>query len=425
MRSAVRASLRPLAVCFVAKSLTWTVAVVALLVNRDPLVDSSWLYDSKLYGWRFLLPLANWDGEYFLHMAGSRDGPLYGEVHSTAFFPGFPALVRFLKPPFLDVLETGLLLNAVLHVVACQLLYRWLWRRTNTWNAFIGVALYCLGPNAIFQIAFYNHNLFDCLTFGAALLLDYEWTWAAAVAGGLATMVRSNGVLFLVPLFFHILCTSPFVASDKPRQFILLFEHWLSAASQASIVVGPYLAMLGSGFEQFCHGGRGLSMKTLATDLLRGMYNCIALLHFGPPEGTPSILFCKDRFPSIYSFIQSEFWQVKWFGYWRTSKLDRFVVSGPVYVLVFMALYRFAKTRKFTFWRSADVGHLIAVSVLTTLLLCKFNVEIVARVLSSQPLLMWALSEWAQSRPSPFLLWWCFMLHILGVFMFVFWMPYT
>ncbi|KAH0479037.1 MAG: uncharacterized protein KVP18_001998 [Porospora cf. gigantea A] len=414
----------PASLSIFSRCVSLALITVALCVNgtdHDPVVDTSHLYEPTLYRTRWLVPLANWDGEYFLHMASEG---AYQELHTTAFYPGYPWLMRLVKPPSLPLLETGLLLNVVLQFLACQLLFRWVQRRASERIATVACLLYCFGPNSVFQSALYNHNLFDCLCFGAACCLDGDSPWAAATLGLLATVTRSNGLLFLFPLFFWTLFSSPILY--KKASISDFFVHWTSAAAQATAVVMPYIGLLGTGYEQFCAGGPGLRLESLPLDMLRGFSTFVYIVVKAPPPPATAFRdFCSSRWPSIYDYIQSEYWNVGFLSYWKFSKADRFLAAAPVYASVGLALRLHVSTRKQ--WVSVDTGHLLSSALFTLILLMKFNVEIVSRALSSQPLVYLALAEFAISRPKHgrFLLFWAILLYIIGHFYFVWWMPFT
>ncbi|KAH0485789.1 MAG: hypothetical protein KVP17_002842 [Porospora cf. gigantea B] len=414
----------PASLSILSRCASLALITVALFINgtdQDPLVDSSHLYDHSLYHSRWFLPLANWDGEYFLHLASEG---AYQELHTTAFFPGYPWLMRVVQPPSLPLLETGLLLNVALQFLACQLLFQWIRRRTSERIATVACLFYCFGPNSIFQSALYNHNLFDCLCFGAACCLDGDSPWIAATLGMLATVTRSNGLLLLFPLFFWTLFSSPILCKKgSVSDFIV---HWASAAAQATAVVMPYISLLGTGYEQFCKGGPGLRLQSLPLDLLRGFSTFVDVVVKPPPSPAPAFRdFCNSRWPSIYDYIQSEYWNVGFLSYWKFSKADRFLAAAPIYISVGLALRLYMSTRKQ--WVSVDTGHLLSTALFTLILLMKFNVEIVSRALSSQPLVYLALAEFAMSRPryGRLLLFCAAFLYIVGHFYFVWWMPFT
>jgi hypothetical protein len=174
---------------------TYTVGVrVRALFLRDP------RHAEVLHGLlkRVLEPWAHWDGVWFIRIAA--DGyPAHAE--SQAFFPLYPLLVRGVAlltghNYVIAGLVVALACYAGAMVVLFKLAQALLGPRVALWT----VVFISVFPTALFFQAVYSESLFLLLT-----LLSFWWArrarWAlAGLAGLLAVLTRSSGVLLAVPL---------------------------------------------------------------------------------------------------------------------------------------------------------------------------------------------------------------------------------
>jgi hypothetical protein len=143
-------------------------------------------------------PLANWDGHFYSVIAtrGYRAGRV-----TTAFWPLYPALMwagQTLTGWRLQVI--GLLISNVAFLAALLLLHRLVRRDFDAAVAGRTVWLLALFPTAFYFSAVYTEALFLLLTV-AALACGRAAQWGrATLAGALAALTRSTGVLVLLPL---------------------------------------------------------------------------------------------------------------------------------------------------------------------------------------------------------------------------------
>ena len=174
---------------------TYTVGVrVRAVWLRDP------LHAEVLHGLlkRVLEPWAHWDGVWFIRIAA--DG--YGaHAQSQAFFPLYALLVRgvaLLTGHYYVV--AGLVVSLVCYAGAMVVLFRLARELLGPRVALWSVVFISFFPTALFFQAVYSESLFLLLT-----LLSFWWArrgrWAlAGVAGLLAVLTRSSGLVLLLPL---------------------------------------------------------------------------------------------------------------------------------------------------------------------------------------------------------------------------------
>ena len=166
-------------------------------------------------GWRFPLraevfsgwlgslfnPWAHWDGVWYIKIATSG----YAEADgSTAFFPLFPMLLRYVGV-LLDgnLLITGIVVSLLCYAGCVWLLYRLVRRDFDESIAARAVIYLAIGPLSFFLQAVYTESLFLLLSL-ACFVFAREGRWRlAGVMGLLATLTRSTGVLLLIPMAYY------------------------------------------------------------------------------------------------------------------------------------------------------------------------------------------------------------------------------
>jgi hypothetical protein len=146
-------------------------------------------------------PWAHWDGVWYIKIAtsGYADGD-----GSTAFFPLFPMLLRYVGV----VLDGNLLISGIVISLLCYagsvwLLHRLVKRDFDESIASRAVIYLAIGPLSFFLQAVYTESLFLLLTL-ACFVFAREGRWRlAGVMGLLATLTRSTGVLLLIPMAYY------------------------------------------------------------------------------------------------------------------------------------------------------------------------------------------------------------------------------
>ena len=166
-------------------------------------------------GWRFparaevfhgalghlLNPWAHWDGVWFIKIAtgGYADGD-----GSTAFFPLFPLLLRYIGLAFRgNLVITGIVISLACFAGCVWLLYRLVRSDFGEQTAQRAVIYLSIGPLSFFFQAVYTESLFLVLSL-ACFVFAREGRWRlAGIMGLLATLTRSTGVILLVPMAYY------------------------------------------------------------------------------------------------------------------------------------------------------------------------------------------------------------------------------
>ena len=144
-------------------------------------------------GWRhhrsFSDLIANWDVQHFLEIA--RNG--YQNQLDTAFFPGWPAVLRVFNQLGIMMERGGLVMSLFFSALSAAALWRLGGKKIGPWAAI----LWLLAPTAIFTVVPYTESLFCALAFWAWERAKTRQWWAMALLAGLACTVRVSG-LFLI-----------------------------------------------------------------------------------------------------------------------------------------------------------------------------------------------------------------------------------
>ena len=151
-----------------------------------------------------LRSLTTWDGVWFLEIA--RDGyhlePRPGTAYlDYAFFPLYPAVVRFLSlatPGFLALIAVAL--NWALFAAALVLLVKLAERHIGERRAIRASALLAVFPFSFVYSMAYSEPLTLFLVVLAFLAAERGHAWRTGMTFALASLARAQGAFYLVPL---------------------------------------------------------------------------------------------------------------------------------------------------------------------------------------------------------------------------------
>jgi hypothetical protein len=136
--------------------------------------------------------------------------PAYPQ-HATAYFPGFPLVLRVAG--WLvggDLTVAGLVVNLVASGVALAALYRLGEERIGKGAGQVAVGLLAFAPLAVFLVAGYSESLFLAGALPAWYLASRGRWWAAALPAGLAVATRTVGIALVAGLAVEYLAQRRF-----------------------------------------------------------------------------------------------------------------------------------------------------------------------------------------------------------------------
>lgn len=315
------------------------------------------------------------------------------EEQAHAFFPLYPWLVgaagkgiSFLFPRYLGTGEclivAAVLISNACFVAAALLLYGLgTVVMGDTLLAFRGALAFCVSPASVFFSTAYSESLYAALTF-AGLLVLYSGAskknsthveasglriqgavhaWIAAALLSAATLTRSNGiaaagVLVLEKLRWMAGDAGLFVVNDDNRierrrsamarpaskigrqsvvqqvgcgirrrglPWVRLVTCAIATGGQALLIVAPYVFVQIYAYYKFCgetgHSTGGLDVADAGE------------LH----------PWCTWRLPSLYAYVQSEYWRVGAFKYCQLKQIPNFFLAAPALALTALGATQF------------------------------------------------------------------------------------
>ena len=160
--------------------------------------------------------------------------------------------------------------------------------------AFVAAGLHIVSPAGIFLSAPYAESLFSFLNFLGCYLyskvtvrdssdifgiLEGAWVLVAGIIFGVATTVRGNGLLSGLILIYDAARSAGLIlqSCDCKHNFKVLVTICVSGSLMACIAFSPqYLA-----YGEYCYGGNAAERRRP---------------------------WCSDWVPSIYGWVQKEYW---------------------------------------------------------------------------------------------------------------------
>lgn len=388
MQSAATGHIRTLLILSVtARLAAW--ALVSISAYVLPLFDASpsiWI--SRTSPSSILL---RWDAFHFAHIA--REGYVY--EHEWAFFNGLPLLMRV--SAHLQALVgfgsndwTTLLRGGAGMAVLCDstnvLYHLSLHHLRSPSLAFLSAALsvFSSSPTAL-RLASYNEPFFTYFSYRGMLACARSKWAAASICFALASIFRSNGI-FLSGFILWGMLVTPFLAGRKD---LLTPRHILKCVLLTALPLIPFIHHNVIGYLQFCM----------------------------PPTSHIPNWCTSSLIPSIYSHVQSEYWNVGFLRYWTVSNTPNFIFALPALLNIFAFCWFYlsnlhaivphiipqipSKNTDVTppprldspFLAPSLLPHVLHALALTLILTFNAHVQISLRLLPSVPLTYWAAAR--------------------------------
>ena len=295
-----------------------------------------------------------WDGVYFHHIAEHG----YTYENTLVFFPLFPFIVRIVANTLLYPLQfvcnygntltlAAFIVNFVVFIQSAKLLYQLsLHILCDERLAFKAAQLYCINPASIFFSAFYSETLFAFFTFKGMLNLEKERPWTGCLMFGFSALTRSNGLVnagFVVYRNFIQLIRSIKTArnanyAEKKTIFIAVSSSMYfvlcNVLLQLFLCVLPFLTFQYYAYTVFCN------RETTYRDLQSHVIN------YGNQQGykmphTGLSLWCSDKIPYSYSYVQTNHWGVAFMNYWTFKQIPNFALATPIILLSLTAIFSY------------------------------------------------------------------------------------
>lgn len=186
------------AIFVVAFTAGWLIGV------HEPPIDRRFPVRAEVFeGWlgHLVNPWAHWDGVWFVKIATSGYAEDGG---STAFFPLYPSLLRYVGVLFAgNLVVTGIAISLVCYLISAWLLYRLVRADFDAHLAARVVVYFAISPLSFFFQAVYTESLFLMLSLACFVFAREGRLRLAGVVGLLAVLTRSTGVLLLIPMTYY------------------------------------------------------------------------------------------------------------------------------------------------------------------------------------------------------------------------------
>ncbi|KAJ2913232.1 hypothetical protein MD484_g7179, partial [Candolleomyces efflorescens] len=184
----------------------------------------------------------------------------------------------------------------------------------------------------------------------------------ASIVFALASCFRSNGVFLAGFIIWGLLIQT------KPRFASGVYATFLSA-----LVFAPFVYHNYTGYASFCE------------------------------DNPHRPAWCNNFIPSIYTHVQSEYWDNGLFRYWTLQQLPNILIALPPLLLIYAfgfwhlkAVYARSQSPFASITLTPHVLHAIFTS---SLLLFASHTQITLRLAASMPTLYWA-AAWLWTHPS-------------------------
>lgn len=294
--------------------------------------------------------MKRWDAQYFIHIAQ------YGYTYENclAFFPLFPLIVRYVAyglnsmfGSFLNfhsmLLIAAALVNLVMFIKSADVLHRLSLRVLRSeCRAYKSVILYCVNPASIFFSAPYSETLFAWMSFYTMLKCTDNETLRFAnidilcgLPAGFSMITRSNGTVNLGFIFYTsfknvIERTLPEIVykyRTLKRRIVLpflllpLFTSCVALLLTVIIALIPFLLVQIYNYLKYC----ALNDHNLPDFLSNTEYVL---------PGSAESPWCNSSLPMSYSYIQTHYWDVGLFKYYKLKQIPNFMLASPILFLI-------------------------------------------------------------------------------------------
>ncbi|QDS75123.1 hypothetical protein FKW77_007505 [Venturia effusa] len=301
---------------------------------------------------RIAQKLTRWDGIYFASSAERG----YQHEQEWAFGWGFTRAIAYLakhvplmNSTLLNTIYYGIIIANVSHLLSVLVLHRLALalplgkKKSTSGFALTAATLHILSPAGLFLSAPYAESTFSLLSFLGQFLYVSSFSTSstsynikndallllAGICFGISSTVRGNGLLSGI-IFLHDACLWACMVLDRIGIPILSFKivpaifregmHEFPARRLPATIISGLLVGLGFATPQY----------VAWTDY------CSA----GVANKRP---WCERLPPSIFSWVQQEYWGVGFMKYWRLSNIPLFLLAAPMlYILARTAILAIA-----------------------------------------------------------------------------------
>jgi len=134
-------------------------------------------------------------------------------------------------------------------------------------------------------------------------------------------------------------------------------------------------------------------------------YQLAAYMAFCSGDTSTNANWCSNFVPSIYTHVQSTYWNVGFLRYWTLSQLPNFLIAAPpVIVILTFATVHFlsllSERKPYGLRFDTVTPHAIHATAFTFLLLFASHTQIILRLAASMPFTYWAAAWFYLQNPT-------------------------
>ena len=313
--------------------------------------------------------LVRWDSIYFTNIADKGE---YTYEQEQAFGLYWPLFIRYLsaskEKEALALASIAISFSS--HIASLIALYKLTMHLLHSSIiATLTIAFHALSPAGIFLCAGYTESTTCFLLYTAMYIFELGkdqrnmllgWTlWiASGLIIGITSGIRPSAMLFMGLYALHALA----LANNARQRGILTNIHRFTLNI---FVLGISALLCCSGFVYLQYA---------------------AWTQFCFP--TPTRPWCSHTIPAIYTFVQSEYWNVGFLRYWTVSQLPNFALALPILLNSIKSCF----SRPFL-THGRERPYLILQGIFTLLAITSMHVQIATRVMTCFPGLYWFLAR--------------------------------
>lgn len=149
---------------------------------------------------------AQWDGGHYFDIA--KDGYLLNS--DFAFFPVYPALIRFFSTFLQNYLLTGLLISNISFLIFLFIFYKFVKEKYSTKIAFYSTVTLLTFPTTFFAVSYYSESVFLLLASIVFIFLGSKKFLLASIAVSIASLTRFIGVFLIISIVYSYLAQIKF-----------------------------------------------------------------------------------------------------------------------------------------------------------------------------------------------------------------------
>ena len=333
-----------------------------------------------------VLPMIRWDAIHMLVIAK------YGYVAELqfAFFPLLPMVSRFSAFFFYDrcgfkkflsieplIAILALIFTNTCHYLATIYIFKLTRLLFKSYKfARITALLFLFNAASVQLSSMYTEAPFAFFTLVGLYCLYSKKSFIASLCFALASTTRSNGIVLIGFFTYDLL------------QKIIFDDLCINQIIKKTVLSSIYSLISLSGFLAFQFYG----------------YSKFCLID------NPVRPWCKSTIPSIYSFVQNEYWNVGFLNYFRFKQIPNFLVAAPMIYICSLASYiyfesdhvRFIslglrrikrpKSNK-PFFDDVVLPHIFLLIFMLFYNVFIAHVQIITRVFTFMPVVYWFLSH--------------------------------